>query len=66
MTQQSTKHNIYKRVTTRILAELENGVRPWIPQWSVEHAAGRSTRPTPHKGTRARGAKVPAPWGAAV
>ena len=45
MTNQSTKQDIYTRVTTRILAELEQGVRPWIKPWSVEHAAGHIDLP---------------------
>ncbi len=44
MTNQSPRQDIYSRVTARILAELEKGVRPWIKPWSVEHAAGRITR----------------------
>lgn len=43
MTHQSTKQDIYTRVTTRILAELEKGVRPWIKPWSVKHALGRGS-----------------------
>ena len=38
MAHPSTRQDIYTRVTTRILAELEKGVRPWIKPWSVEHA----------------------------
>ncbi len=66
MTQQSTKHNIYTRVTTRILAELEKGVRPWITPWSVEHAAGRITRPLRHNGSPYRGVNVLLLWGEAL
>jgi len=63
MTNQSTKQDIYTRVTTRILAELEKGVRPWIKPWSVKHAAGRITRPLRHNGIPYRGVNVLLLWG---
>lgn len=63
MTNQSPKQDIYSRVTARILAELEKGVRPWIKPWSVEHAAGRITRPLRHNGTPYRGVNVLLLWG---
>lgn len=37
--------DVYQRVTDRIVAELERGVRPWLKPWNAEHAAGRITRP---------------------
>ena len=48
---QSTPQNrcdLYTRVTDAIIAELEQGVRPWTKPWSAEHAAGRITRPLRH------------------
>ena len=66
MTNQSTKQDIYTRVTTRILAGLEKGVRPWIKPWSVEHAAGRITRPLRHNGIPYRGVNVLLLWGEAL
>ena len=48
---QSTHENrpdLYTRVTDAIIAELEQGVRPWTKPWSAEHAAGRITRPLRH------------------
>ena len=66
MTHQSTKQDIYTRVTTRILAELEKGVRPWIKPWSVEHTAGRITRPLRHNGVPYRGVNVLLLWGEAL
>jgi antirestriction protein ArdC len=66
MTTQSTKQDIYTRVATRILAELEKGVRPWIKPWSVEHAAGRITRPLRHNGIPYRGVNVLLLWGEAL
>lgn len=63
MTNQSPKQDIYGRVTARILADLEKGVRPWIKPWSVEHAAGRITRPLRHNGIPYRGVNVLLLWG---
>ncbi len=63
MTNQPPKQDIYSRVTARILAELEKGVRPWIKPWSFEHAAGRITRPLRHNGIPYRGVNVLLLWG---
>ncbi len=37
--------DVYTRVTDRIIADLEKGVRPWMKPWSAEHAGQRITRP---------------------
>ncbi len=66
MTPQSTRQDVYSRVTARIVAELENGLRPWIKPWSVEHAAGRITRPLRHNGIPYRGVNVLLLWGEAL
>jgi antirestriction protein ArdC len=42
--------DIYSRITNKIIADLEQGVRPWLKPWSSEHAAGRITRPLRHNG----------------
>ena len=39
------KTDIYDRITSAIVAELEKGVRPWLKPWNAEHAAGLITRP---------------------
>jgi antirestriction protein ArdC len=44
MTATSPRADVYSRVTSRIVAELEQGVRPWLKPWNAEHAAGRITR----------------------
>jgi antirestriction protein ArdC len=45
-----TKSDIYTRITNRIVADLERGVRPWHRPWSAEHAAGKIIRPLRHNG----------------
>jgi len=66
MTHQSPRQDVYTRVTNRIVAELERGVRPWVKPWSVEHAAGRITRPLRHNGIPYRGVNVLLLWGEAL
>lgn len=58
--------DIYQRVTARIVADLENGVRPWLKPWSVEHAAGRITRPLRANGIPYQGINVLMLWAAAM
>ncbi len=63
------KHNkadIYTRITDRIVADLEQGVRPWLKPWNAEHAAGRITRPLRHNGIPYQGINTLMLWSAAV
>ena len=57
-----TRTNIYTRVTSRIVAELEKGVRPWLKPWNAEHAAGRISRPLRCNGQPYRGINVLVLW----
>jgi antirestriction protein ArdC len=41
----TNRTDLYTRVTNAIIADLEQGVRPWHKPWTAEHAAGRITRP---------------------
>jgi len=56
-----TRQDVYTRVTDRILADLEQGVRPWTKPWSAEHAAGKITRPLRHNGTPSNRSPSPGP-----
>ncbi len=60
------RKDVYTRVTDRIIADLEQGVRPWMKPWSADHAAGRIERPLRHNGTPYRGMNVLLLWGEAV
>jgi antirestriction protein ArdC len=60
------KQDIYERVTYQIIADLEEGVRPWIKPWSGEHAAGRITRPLRSNGIPYRGINILMLWAAAM
>jgi antirestriction protein ArdC len=59
------KKDVYTRVTNRIIADLEKGVRSWLKPWSAAHPAGSITRPLRHNGTPYRGVNVLLLWGEA-
>lgn len=65
-TTNSLREDVHSRVTARIVADLEQGARPWLRPWSVEHAAGHITRPLRANGTPYRGVNVLLLWGEAV
>lgn len=52
----------YARITGRILADLEKGVRPWTKPWSVEHLGGRVSRPLRATGEPYNGINVLLLW----
>jgi antirestriction protein ArdC len=58
--------DVYARITNKIIADLEQGVRPWMRPWSAEHAAGRITRPLRHNGIPYKGINVIMLWSASV
>jgi antirestriction protein ArdC len=58
--------DVYSKITNRIVADLERGVRPWMRPWSAEHAAGRITRPLRHNGIPYKGINVVMLWSAAT
>ena len=58
--------DVYSRITDKIIADLEQGVRPWMKPWNADHAAGRITRPLRHNGIPYKGINVIMLWSAAV
>ena len=54
--------DVYSRVTSKILADLENGVRTWQRPWNASHSAGRIILPLRHNGTPYRGVNVLLLW----
>jgi antirestriction protein ArdC len=60
------KADIYTRITNRIIADLEQGVRPWFKPWNAEHAAGRITKPLRHNGTPYKGINTIMLWSDAI
>ena len=61
-----SRKDVYTRVTDRIVADLEQGVRPWMKPWSSEHTAGKISRPLRHCGTPYRGMNILLLWGEAM
>lgn len=66
MTKIDKPQDPHTRITERILAELEQGVRPWLKPWSSEALAGRVTRPLRATGEPYRGINVILLWLEAV
>jgi len=62
----SETRDVYSRITNKIIADLEQGVRPWHRPWNAEHAAGRITRPLRHSGVAYQGINVVMLWSASV
>jgi antirestriction protein ArdC len=60
------RRDVYGRITDKIIAELEQGVRPWMRPWNAEHAAGRIIRPLRHNGIPYKGINVVMLWSAAT
>ncbi|WP_436074079.1 ArdC family protein [Devosia sp. LjRoot3] len=58
--------DIYARITDRIVADLEKGVRPWMQPWCAENAIGRVTRPLRHNGLPYSGMNVLLLWSEAI
>jgi antirestriction protein ArdC len=58
MSATAPRADVYSRVTNKIIADLERGVRPWLKPWSAEHAAGRITRPLRANGQAYKGIDV--------
>jgi len=65
-TEHAERKDVYSRVTDRIIADLECGVRPWMKPWNAEHAAGRITRPLRHNLQPYNGINVLMLWSAAM
>ena len=61
-----SRADIYARITDRIVADLERGVRPWVKPWGASNMAGRITRPLRHTGQPYSGINVILLWSEAV
>lgn len=65
-TKSENRQDVYTRVTDKIIADLERGVRTWMKPWNAEHATGRITRPLRHNGQPYNGINVLMLWSAAL
>jgi antirestriction protein ArdC len=62
----TSRADIYARITDRIVADLETGVRPWIKPWSGGNGTGRVSRPRRHNGEPYQGINVILLWSEAI
>jgi len=60
------KQDVYTRVTNKIIADLEQGVRTWMKPWNAGNTAGRITRPLRHNGVPYSGINILMLWAEAV
>ena len=58
--------DIYARITDRIVADLEKGVRPWMQPWRSGSGSGGVTRPLRHNGLPYSGMNVLLLWAEAA
>src|SRR5581483_5215082 len=63
---ENEKQDVYTRITNKIIASLEQGVRPWIQPWNAEHVAGKITRPLRHNGQAYSGINILMLWASAM
>jgi antirestriction protein ArdC len=56
------KQDVYERITAKIVADLEQGVRPWLKPWNAEASAGRIVRPLRANGIPYRGINIVMLW----
>jgi len=60
------KQDVYTRVTNRIVADLEQGVRTWMKPWNASNTAGRITRPLRHNGMPYSGINILMLWASSI
>jgi antirestriction protein ArdC len=58
--------SVFDRVTQKIIADLEQGVRPWQKPWGGNHAGPRIVRPRRHNGEPYNGVNILLLWDAAI
>src|SRR4051794_2919935 len=61
-THATRRTDVYTRITNRIIADLDRGVRPWLKPWNTADTAGRITRPLRHNGQPYSGINVMLLW----
>jgi antirestriction protein ArdC len=63
---ETTKQDVYMRITAQIIESLEHGVKPWTQPWNAAHAAGHVSRPLRHTGEPYGGINVLTLWASAM
>jgi len=62
----SERQDVYTRITDKIIADLENGIRTWMKPWNAGNTAGRITRPLRHNGQPYSGINILMLWASAI
>ncbi|MGH7086884.1 MAG: ArdC-like ssDNA-binding domain-containing protein, partial [Acetobacteraceae bacterium] len=62
----ASRGDLYNRITDKIMADLEQGVRPWHRPWNASHLEGRIIRPLRHNGAPYQGINTVMLWMAAA
>jgi antirestriction protein ArdC len=60
------RQDVYTRVTDKIIADLEQGVRTWMKPWNAGNTGGRITRPLRHNGVPYSGINILMLWAEAT
>jgi antirestriction protein ArdC len=60
------KQDVYTRITNKIVADLEQGVRPWMKPWNASNTTGRITRPLRHNGVPYSGINILMLWASSI
>jgi antirestriction protein ArdC len=63
---QPMRTDIYQKITNRIVADLERGVRPWMKPWNAGNGGGRIIRPLRANGIAYQGINVLMLWWEAI
>lgn len=62
----SEREDVYTRVTTKIIADLERGNLTWLQPWQAAHAAGSISRPLRSNGKAYQGVNILMLWATAM
>ena len=60
------KQDVYTRITDKIVADLEQGVRTWMRPWNAGNTGGRIMRPLRHNGMPYSGINILMLWAESV
>src|SRR5579864_9031983 len=60
------RQDVYTRITNRIVADLEQGVRTWMKPWNAGNTGGRITRPLRHNGVPYSGINILMLWASSI
>lgn len=62
----TSRRDIYSRITDQIASLLEQGIKPWTQPWNAAHAAGPVSRPLRFNGESYSGINVLTLWASAM